>query len=99
MFLRFMFKGLYPEFSFDHLHRSTTNLLAKIFSNEAYLYKISPHIYIDQDLANRALPYNISKIFANLKSENNEEVNILAFKTALMYADKEGIKEVPWFLK
>lgn len=66
-FMRILFKAYFPTDTFNHLHQTTSHLLLKIFSSEAHLLKLTPCLYIDQDIANRSLIYRIQQLFTQLK--------------------------------
>lgn len=88
-FMRMLFKAYFPTDNFNHLHQTTTQLLLKVFSTEAYLLKLNPYLYIDQSIANDSLEYRINKLITNLKNkeyDNSKLVN--SIQHTLLYSSK-----------
>lgn len=65
--MRVLFKAYFPSQTFHHLHATTDQLILKIFSTEAYLSKISKHLYIDEEIANKSLLKRIDRLMSCLK--------------------------------
>jgi hypothetical protein len=95
-----LFKAYFPSDSFHHLHQTTDHLLLKLFATEDYLNKVSTHLFIDQTLANQTLLYRIGRLSSNLKQgQYDNEGELKAIQNALVFAEKQGLANVPYFLK
>jgi DNA recombination-dependent growth factor C len=99
-FMRLLFKAYFPVDNFNHLHQTANQLLLKLFSTEAFLLKLNPYLYVDQSVANDSLEYRIAKLNENLNTgKYNNSSLIDSIQHTLLYSDRKGLENVPYFLK
>jgi hypothetical protein len=98
--MRLLFKAYFPSDTFNHLHQTANHLLLKVLSTEAHILKLNPYIYIDQAIANDALQYRIDRLRANLhEGKYNNHSLVETIQHTLLYSDRRGMEQVPYFLK
>jgi hypothetical protein len=98
--MRLLFKAYFPSDTYHHLHQTSNHLLLKVLSTEAHMLKLNPYLYIDQAIANQSLEYRIDRLCANLREgKYNNYAWVETIQHTLLYSDRRGIEQVPYFLK